>query len=109
MEIEELIKEIKNQIGVVINEKYIEIKPELEKAINDFLEETKEKLEKWLYLYSTDTLTKQEFEWLVKSQKDLLILKGIQNKGIATLNLNAIKNTIFKIVFQTIKTLVIAL
>jgi hypothetical protein len=109
MEIELLIKEIKKQVGVIINEKYIEIKPELEKAIGYFFEETKEKLEKWLYLYSTGKLTKQEFEWLLKSQKDTLILKGLQKKGIATLHLNAIKNSLLKIIFQTIKTLVITL
>ena len=49
-----------------------------------------------------ETITKDEFEWLLKSQQDLIALKALQGAGLSKIKINNIKNTIIKTIFQTV-------
>lgn len=110
MDINKIIKELKQELEIVLDTKYKDLKPELELEINDFLDSSKEKLERWLLLLNTSSISPEEFEWLLKSQQNLMILQTLQAAGISKIKLNAIKNTIFKVIFETIlKAIVISL
>ncbi|MEW5675591.1 hypothetical protein ABGT15_04705 [Flavobacterium enshiense] len=110
MDINKILKELKQELEIVLDAKYKELKPELESEINEFLEDSKEKLERWLFLLNSSAISPEEFEWLLKSQQNLLTLQTLQTAGISKIKLNALKNTIFKVIFQTVlKVLVISL
>lgn len=102
MDIEKLLKELKNQLISVLGDKYKEFKPEIQKDINDFLNKSKEKLERWALLLASSSITQEEFKWLLKSQQDLIALKALQGAGLSKIKINNIKNTIIKTVFQTV-------
>jgi hypothetical protein len=102
MDIDKLLNEIKAQSLELLGDKYNEFKPELQQDINAFLQNSKQNLERWALLVVDASLTKDEFEWLLKSQQDLISLQALQTAGLSKIKLNSVKNSIIKTVFQTI-------
>jgi hypothetical protein len=102
MDIDKLLNEIKQQSLELLVNKYKEFKSELQQDITAFLESSKQKLERWALLVIDGSITKEELEWLLKSQQDLITLQALQTAGLSKIKLNTIKNGIIKTVFQTI-------
>jgi len=96
MDIDQIIKELKTELLNVLGKKYNEFKPEIQKDINNFLKKSQEKLERWTVLLADKAITIEEFEWLLKSQKDLTVLQALQTAGVSKIRLNNIKNSIIK-------------
>jgi hypothetical protein len=107
MDNDKLIEDLKNKLKPIITNSYKDIKPELEQDLNDFLKTSKVKLERWVTLLSTAIITQEEFEWLLKSQLDLVALQTLQAAGITKIRLNTLKNTIVKTIFKIITEMVI--
>lgn len=102
MDIEKLLEELRKNLVTVLGEKYNEFKPEIQKDVKDFIEKSREKLIRWSALLIDNSLTEEEFAWLLKSQQDLVTLKALQGAGLSKIKLNNIKKTIFKTVIQTV-------
>lgn len=102
-----VVEKLKKELKAVTTKSYKDIKPQLEKDLNTFLEKSKEKLERWIALFSAGNLNEEEFEWLLKSQIDLVELQTLQTAGISKIKLNTIKNNIIKMIIQIIASLVI--
>lgn len=102
MDIDKLLEDLRKNLITVLGDKYKEFKPEIQKDVNVFLENSKEKLLRWSILLIENSITEDEFAWLLKSQQDLVTLKALQGAGLSKIKLNNIKNTIFKTVLQTI-------
>lgn len=102
MDIDKLLEDLRKNLITVLGDKYKEFKPEIQKDVNVFLENSKEKLLRWSILLVENSITEDEFAWLLKSQQDLVTLKALQGVGLSKIKLNNIKNTIFKTVLQTI-------
>ena len=101
MDIEKLLAEIKAQLLELLQENYKDFIPELEKDITNFLKVSKEKLERWALLLDDKSITQDDFNWLVKSQKELLVLKPLQTAGMSKIKLNSLKNSVIKIIINT--------
>lgn len=102
MDIEKVMKALRENLLLLAKETYKDIKPELQKDINDFLSKSQEKIERWSLLLASESITKDEFEWLLKSQQDLLVLKVVQRAGVSKIKINNIKKAILNTVFQTV-------
>lgn len=102
MDIEKVMKALKENLLLLAKETYKDIKPELQKDINDFLSKSQEKIERWSLLLASGSITKDEFEWLLKSQQDLLVLKVVRRAGVSKIKINNIKKAILNTVFQTV-------
>ena len=102
MDIEKLLKELKIQLLALLEGNFNEFKPELQKEITLFLEQSKDKLVRWTLLLADQSITKDEFEWLIKSQKDLLTLKALQTAGISKIRINNLKNSIIQTIIKTV-------
>ncbi|PZO33314.1 MAG: hypothetical protein DCE86_04870 [Flavobacteriaceae bacterium] len=102
MDIEKLLKQLKQELVTLLGDKYKEFKPEIQKDITAFLESSKEKLERWTLLLASSSITEEEFSWLLKSQQDLIALKALQGAGLSKIKLNNIKNAIIQTVFKTV-------
>ncbi|KFF06436.1 hypothetical protein [Flavobacterium reichenbachii] len=109
MDKDKFIEELKEKLKTILTDSYKDLKPELEKDLNAFLETSKEKLERWMLLFAYGDLTKEELEWLLKSQLDLVALEALQAAGISKIKLNALKNNIIKTIFKVILDLIIPL
>ncbi|UOB17089.1 hypothetical protein [Abyssalbus ytuae] len=103
MDFEKILKELKESLIRLLNEKYKGFKNESKKDIEDFLESSKEKLEKWSKLLLNGDITPGEFEWLLKSQKDLLALKMLQKAGLSKISLGHMKNNIIELIVNVVK------
>jgi hypothetical protein len=104
MDIEQLLNEIKQQLVENLSPKLNDLKLDLQKDINTFLENSRQKLERWTLLLIDKSITKDELEWLLKSQRDLITLQALQSAGLSKIKLNSIKNNIIKTVFQVVIT-----
>ena len=102
MDIEKLLKQLKQELVTLLGDKYKEFKPEIQKDITAFLESSKEKLERWTLLLASSSITEEEFSWLLKSQQDLIALKALQGAGLSKIKMNNIKNAIIQTVFKTV-------
>ncbi|THD32862.1 hypothetical protein [uncultured Flavobacterium sp.] len=102
MDIEKLLKQLKQELVTLLGDKYKEFKPEIQKDITAFLESSKEKLERWTSLLASSSITEEEFSWLLKSQQDLIALKALQGAGLSKIKMNNIKNAIIQTVFKTV-------
>lgn len=102
MDIEKLLKQLKQELVTLLGDKYKEFKPEIQKDITASLDSSKEKLERWTLLLASSSITEEEFSWLLKSQQDLIALKALQGAGLSKIKLNNIKNAIIQTVFKTV-------
>lgn len=55
----------------------------IQQNIKEFINESKQDLEKWTLLLANGTLSKNDYEWLVKSKADLAQLIILKNITIA--------------------------
>jgi hypothetical protein len=104
---DKVIENIKEELKVVFFNSYEDIKSQLEKDFDTFFEISKSKLERWMILFSTGDITKEELEWLLKSQLDIVVLKTLQANGLSKIRLNTIKKNIVKIILKVIMDVII--
>ncbi|WP_452603173.1 hypothetical protein [Pontimicrobium sp. MEBiC06410] len=108
MDFEALLKELKASILGLFGEKWDDLKKESKKDVEQFLAESKVKLERWTKLLANGDITLDDFEWLLKSQKDVLLMKALHKAGVSKISLGHFKNKIIKTIVDTVKTIVIS-
>lgn len=102
MDFEELLKQIKDELLKVLGESYADYKTESKKDVEAFLEASREKLERWTKLLANTELTVKDYEWLLKSQKDILVLKALYQAGITKQRLGHLKNKIIDTIVNVV-------
>lgn len=102
MDIEALLKLLKEELLKVLGESYGDFKTETKKDVEAFLMLSKVKLERWTGLLQSGDLTPDDYEWLLKSQKDLLVLNALYQAGVSKLKLGHLKNKIIKTIMNTV-------
>ncbi|MDI9309235.1 MAG: hypothetical protein QM535_03375 [Limnohabitans sp.] len=102
MNTDDIILELKKEINQLLETKYFELKEEAEEIVKVTLESIKIKLENWTALLSTGELTPEEFEYLLKTEEQLLILKALQAKGIARLELKNFMQDLIGTIIQIV-------
>lgn len=70
-----------------------------------FLELSREKLERWTALLAEGKITPEDFEWLIKSQKDLVVLLALKRAGVAAIRLDEFKQKIIETIIGKVFTL----
>lgn len=107
MDIEALIKLLTEELVKVLGESYSDYKKETKKDVETFLTLSKVKLERWTGLLQSGELTVEDYEWLLKSQKDLLVLNALYQAGVSKLRLGHLRNKIIKTIVNTVITVVV--
>ena len=108
MDFDTLLKELKINLISALGTSYLQYSSEAKHDIEAFLHDSKNKLERWSRLYKEGHINQDELTWLVKSQKDLLVLKALYQAGVSKIALGHLKNKIIKIVIDTVKVAVFA-
>ncbi len=101
MDIDQLIASLKAQLALLFKNKFAEFGSSLQSDAETFLNNSKTTLERWLLLLTDGSIKQDEFEWLLKSQQDVIILQALQTAGVSKIKLNAIKKAIIKTVVET--------
>lgn len=98
MDFDKTLKELKHSLLQVFGNTYAEYRDETQKDIDTFINNSREKLEKWTKLLSKKDISLEEFEWLVKSQKDLMSLSELEKLGVSKIRLGQLKNKMSKVI-----------
>lgn len=101
MDIESLLKDIKSQLELLLKNQ-VQLFSKIETDADAFVRATEQKLIKWQNLYAEGNLDEEDLKWLLKSQKDLLVLEGLKNLGLSQIKINKLKNDILNILFKAI-------
>ena len=102
MNFEELFNDLKEEIITEAKEKFGEQGKDIIADMEEYLAHSKEKLKKWTLLFAAGSIDKEELAWLLQSQKDLLILKTLQNAGVSKISIGHFKNKVIDSVFSKI-------
>ncbi len=96
MDFEELLKSIKASLVEEFGDQWEGLKGAVKKDIDQFLEKSRTKLKRWTLLLANGDLTIDDFEWLVRSQKDLMVLKSLQSAGLHKISLGHFRNKVIR-------------
>lgn len=99
MDFEKLLTELKKEIVSEAKEKFGSEGKVIVSDLKAYLESSKAKLKKWSLLFAQGDIDKKELEWLLKSQKDLLTMKGLVKIGVNKIKAGHFKSKIIGIVF----------
>lgn len=88
------LKIVKTDLGTVAENLGRDYAKEVVEEGTEFAKRFQDRLERRITLLAAGELTKDEFEWLMKSEKNLVELKSIQKKGLTVVQLNNIRDAI---------------
>ncbi len=94
VDFDRFLKIVKTDLGIVAENLGLEYAKEVVEEGTDFARRFQDRLERRITQLTTGELSKDEFEWLMKSEKNLLELKSIEKKGLAVVQLNEIRGAI---------------
>jgi len=100
MDFEKLFKELKSDVLSLIKDKFSKEGDAIKGDVATFFDQSKEKLKRWTLLLSQGVITKEEYELLLLSQKDLVIMETLYKAGISKIKLGHFKNTVIKLILR---------
>lgn len=98
---EEFLIELKNNLLSVVKEEFESYKEQVLADGSAFAEKTKNDLQKWLKQLNEGTLTKDDFEFLVKAKGDLAEMEALRLAGLAEVKIDMLKQSIINTVIGT--------
>ena len=96
MDFEQTLRDLKNSLFQILGNEYTEFKEAGKKDIENFINSSREKLERWTKLLSKGEISLEEYEWLVKSQKDLMMLSELEKVGVSKIRMGHLKGKMVK-------------
>ena len=106
MDFEDIFKQLKDNLFALVSDRVSDFTKEGKKDMKAFLDSSKEKLKAWTVLLSEGKLTIEDYEWLVKSQKDLLVMQALYQTGTSKIKLGHLKNAIIRTIVDTVRSIV---
>jgi hypothetical protein len=95
---EQLKQDVVNLAGTTVKNYVNDAKTDGQNMLNVM----KEKLERWTNQLANGGLTTQDFEWLVYSQKELIVMDSLKQAGLAEIRIEQFKGGIINLVIDTI-------
>jgi hypothetical protein len=92
---------LKNELAALADGSFDKYKHQLMHDGTEFAKKLESDLKNWSAEYSLFEMTKEEFEDLVKSKKDLLELDSLKHEGLPRTELNKLRNAIVETVTAT--------
>ena len=102
MDINNLLGELKTGIVGLVKDTFNEESAAIKKEIVDHVDQSKDKLERWSKLLKTEAITKEDFLWLLQSQKNLLTLSALHTIGISKIRLGHFKNKVINFISDAV-------
>lgn len=76
-----------------------------EAALSDgreFIKKARKDLERWTKLVAQGKLTREEFEFLLRSKKDLATLEALKQEGLAAARLAGFRRSLFRTILAAV-------
>lgn len=94
------IEQVKDKIPEIVKFIFNEEKKEFETDLKEYFDNSKDLLKKWTKLLAEKQIDKDEYELLIESQKDLMVLILLKHKGYSRIRLTALATKVFDIVIE---------
>jgi len=94
----DFVSTLKNDLLDFAKENLEEYKDEILKDGTRFIEKAKSDLERWTEGLATGTLSKADFEFLLKGKKDLAQMEALKQLGLSKIRITKITNSIIDVV-----------
>jgi len=107
MDFEAILKEITTSLIDLFGEKWSGLKGEAKKDVEQFLKDSEVNLKRWTQLLATGNIDLEDYEWLVKSQKDLMFMQALHSAGVHKISLGHFKNKVIKTIIDVVKVAVL--
>jgi hypothetical protein len=107
MDFDKLLKELKMALVNLFGEKWGELKSEAKKDIEQFLADSEDKLKRWTTLLANGDITIEDYEWLIESQKNLMLMNALHSAGVSKISLGYFKNKVIKTIIDVVKIVVL--
>lgn len=104
MDFKNLFKEIKGDILSLVKDRFGKEGDQIKDDIAAFLENSKEQLQRWATLLEQGAITPAEFELLLNSQKDILIIESLHKAGISKIKIGMFKSAAVKLIVSKVIT-----
>jgi len=104
MDFEKVFKDLKNELMDLVKDKFGEEGQNIKNDISDFFDAAKEKLRRWTEMLASGVITKEEYLLLLKSQKDLVIMKTLHKAGVSNIKLGHFKNNVINLIVSKVVT-----
>ena len=96
-----LFDQLKKEVSSLAGSSVQQFKKEAEADGQNFLESLKQNLQNWTLELATGEISKEDFEFLVMGQKELIEMNILKQKGMALIDLDKLK---ISLINQLIKT-----
>jgi len=100
MDFEAFFKSLKTDLLQLIKDKFELESNEIKDEALGFLDTSKDKLKRWTLLLAEGVITQAEFEVLVSSLKDLMVMTALYRAGVSKIKLGHFKNAVVKLILN---------
>lgn len=104
---DDVLKEIKKELVTTFGDKWKDLNTASKKDIEQFLKATQLKLERWTILLANGQIDLEDYEWLLKSQKDVMLMQALHNAGVSKLQIGHLKNKAIRTIIGVVKTIIL--
>lgn len=98
----EIFGKLLESVKKITGEEFTEYRDEASEDARNFLLECKEDFEKWVPQLASGELSIDDFEWLIKSKKDVLKLNILKQKGLAQVKLDRFRDKLLQEIKKSI-------
>jgi len=96
-----LFNQLKKDVSNVAVTSVQQFKNEAETDAQNLLENLKENLQNWTVQLALGAMTKEDFEFLVMGQKELIQMNFLKQKGMALIDLDKLKISLINQIVKT--------
>jgi len=96
-----LFDQLKKEVSNVAVTSVQQFKNEAETDAQNLLENLKENLQNWTVQLALGAMTKEDFEFLVMGQKELIQMNLLKQKGMALIDLDKLKISLINQIVKT--------
>ncbi len=97
----DFLQDIKSGITTLAETSFNDFKDQAIAAGYEFINKSEDDLKLWTAQLATGEMSTEDFEWLVKSKKDLAELIILKQKGLAKANLDKFTTGLFDMIISS--------
>lgn len=99
---DEILQDLKDNALALIKSTLLDYKDQAQDDVTIFFNSSKVKLEKWTTALINGDLSKEDYKWLLESQKDLMVMNGLKQAGLAKIQIDKLKNALVNMIVDTV-------
>lgn len=102
IDVERLLKELKTESAALAKNVFKEFKNEAENDAKNLVATLEQDIKTWTIQLANGLISKDDFEWLVMSKKELVEMIALKHAGISLIKLDELKAKLLNLVITKV-------